>query len=195
MRKIKRVKVLGWRWRRNELRRHSDAVEAWIVLGAWAFATAGGAVAGVAGAQTVAAAQARDEAERGPATAVLLDTVPRGARDVAIGVDYNRVKAKVRWTDAQGTVRAATADVKAGTDVGSTVPVWTDGHGHLTGEPVSPATATARTVVAGMGVGLTGGLFVLAGGRLIRLRVERRATEQWGEEWEQTGARWGRRTG
>jgi len=192
MRKAKRVKVLGWRWRRNELRRHSDAVEAWIVLVAWAFATAGGAVAGVAGAQAVEAAQARSGAEHRPATAVLLGTVPRGARAPAT---YNRVRANVRWTDAQGTVRTATADVKAGTAAGSTVPVWTDGHGHLVDEPASPAVETARMVLAGTGVGLAGGLFVLAGGRLIRLRVERRATERWGEEWERTGARWGRRTG
>ncbi|WP_329241501.1 hypothetical protein OG223_02205 [Streptomyces sp. NBC_01478] len=192
MRKTKRVKVLGWRWRRNELRRHSDVVEAWIVLAAWAFATAGGAVAGVAGAQAVANAQAKDGAERRPAAAVLLRTVPRGARAAA---DYNRVRAEVRWTDAQGTVRTATADVKAGTAAGGTVPVWTDGHGHLVDEPASPAVATARVVLAGTGAGLAGGLFVLAGGRLIRLRVERQATDRWGEEWERTGARWGRRTG
>ncbi|WP_262064445.1 hypothetical protein [Streptomyces sp. STR69] len=192
MRKTKRVKVLGWRWRRNELRRHSDAVEAWIVLAAWAFATAGGAVAGVAGAQAVETAQARSGAEHGPATAVLLGTVPRGGRAPAT---YNRVRANVRWTDAQGTVRTATADVKAGTPVGGSVPVWTDGHGHLVDEPASPAVETARVVLAGAGAGLAGGLFVLAGGRLIRLRVERRATERWGEEWERTGERWGRRTG
>ncbi|MFE2422974.1 hypothetical protein [Streptomyces hokutonensis] len=192
MRRIKRVKVLGWRWRRNELRRHSDAVEAWIVLSAWTFAMAAGTVAGVAGAQTLAAAQARDAAERRPTTAVLLTTVPRGE---GVGAYHNRVKAKVRWTDAQGTVRTATADVKAGTDAGSKVPVWTDGHGHLMSEPPSPSVATARVVAAGAGAGLAGGLFVLAGGRLIRLRVERRATDQWGEEWERTAARWGRRTG
>ncbi|MFF4054888.1 hypothetical protein ACFYZ8_09235 [Streptomyces sp. NPDC001668] len=192
MRKTKCVKVLGWRWRRNELRRHSDAVEAWIVLAAWAFATAGGAVAGVAGAQAVANAQARDGAERRPATAVLLRTVPRGARAAA---DYNRVRAEVRWTDAQGSVRTATADVKAGTAAGGTVTVWTDGNGHLVDEPASPAVATARTVLAGTGTGLAGGLFVLAGGRLIRLRVERRATDRWGEEWELTGERWGRKAG
>jgi len=192
MRKTKHVKVLGWRWRRNELRRHSDAVEAWIVLAAWALATAGGAVAGVAGAQAVETAQARSGAEHWPATAVLLSTVPRGARAPAT---YNRVRANVRWIDAQGTVRNATADVKVGTPVGSTVPVWTDGHGHLVGEPASPAVATARVVMAGTGVGLAGGLFVLAGGRLIRLRVERRATDRWGEEWELTGERWGRKAG
>ncbi|MBK3576424.1 hypothetical protein JHN63_21930 [Streptomyces sp. MBT65] len=192
MRKIKRVKVLGWRWRRNELRRHRDTVEAWIVLSAWTFAMAAGTVAGVAGAQSVAEAQARNAAERRPTTAVLLTTLPRGA---AIGVDYKHVKAKVRWTDAQGTVRTTTAEVKAGTDVGGTVPVWTDGHGHLMSEPLSSSVATARVVAAGTGAGLAGGLFVLAGGRLIRLRVERRATDQWAEDWEQTAARWGRRTG
>jgi len=192
MRKAKRGKVLGWRWRRNELRRHSDAVEAWIVLAAWAFATAGGTVAGVAGVQVVANAQARDGAEHRPASAVVLGTVPRSTRAPAT---YGRVLANVRWTDAQGTVRTGTADVKAGTTVGGTVPVWTDGHGHLVDQPASPAVATARVVMAGTGVGLAGGLLVLAGGRLIRLRVERRATERWGEEWEQAGARWGRRTG
>ncbi|MFI6409876.1 hypothetical protein [Streptomyces sp. NPDC050548] len=192
MRRIKRVKVLGWRWRRNELRRHSDAVEAWIVLGAWALATTAGAVAGVVGAQTLAAAQARDAAERRPTTAVLLSTLPGGG---GVGFDYSRVKAKVRWTDAQGTVRTTTTEVKAGTDTGGTVPVWTDGHGHLVGEPPNPSVATARVVAAGTGAGLAGGLFVLAGGRLIRLRVERRATDQWGEEWERADARWGRRTG
>nr|WSY51049.1 hypothetical protein OG999_13615 [Streptomyces sp. NBC_00886] len=192
MRKSRCVKVLGWRWRRNELRRHSDAVEAWIVLAAWAFATAGGAVAGVAGAEAVEAGQARDAAEHQPATAVLLGTVPRSVRAT---VEYNRVRAEVRWTDAQGTVRTATADVKAGTAVGSTVPVWTDGHGHLVDEPVSPAVETARVVMGGTGVGLAGGLFVLAGGRLIRLRVERRATERWGEEWALAGERWGRKAG
>jgi hypothetical protein len=55
--------------------------------------------------------------------------------------------------------------------------------------------ATARVVRAGTGAGLAGGLFVLAGGRLIRLRVERRAPDRWGEEWELTGERWGRKAG
>ncbi|KPI19048.1 hypothetical protein OK074_1512 [Actinobacteria bacterium OK074] len=195
MRKTKRVKVLGWRWRRNELRRHSDAVEAWIVLATWAFAMAAGVVAGVAGAQAVALSQARSSAERRPGTAVLLDGAPSRVREVATGMYDDHVKAQVRWTDARGTVRIATTDVQAGTAVGSTVPVWTDGHGRLVGAPVSPAEATARAVVAGTGIALTGGLFVLVGGGLVRLRVERRATDRWGEEWARTGERWGPRTG
>lgn len=37
-------KVWLWRWRRNPLRRRSDALEAWIMLTAWAFTVLGGAV-------------------------------------------------------------------------------------------------------------------------------------------------------
>jgi hypothetical protein len=195
MRQSRRVQVRGWRWRHNPLRRHSDAVEAWIVLATWTLATVGGAAAGVAGAQAVDASLARDRAESRPATAVFLGAVPRDVGYVATGLNYDRVQAKVRWTDARGTVRTGTTEVKAGATVGSAVSVWTDGHGHLVSAPVSPAVATARVTLSGAGVALAGGLVVLAGGRLVRLRVERRATERWGEEWERTGERWGRRTG
>lgn len=195
MRRTRRVKVLGWRWRRNSLRRHSDVVEAWIVLATWACATAGAAAAGMVGAQAVDASLARDRAERRPVTAVLLRITPSGSRDVATGLTYDPVKATVRWTDARGTVRTATAEVKAATAVGNAVTVWTDGHGHLVGAPVPRAEATARVTLAGAGIALTGGSVVLVGGRLVRLRVERRATDRWGDEWARTGERWGRRTG
>ncbi|MGQ4431332.1 MULTISPECIES: hypothetical protein [unclassified Streptomyces] len=55
--------------------------------------------------------------------------------------------------------------------------------------------AEHRPATAVLSVGLAGGLFVLAGGGLIRLRVERGATERWGEERERTAERSGRRTG
>ncbi|MGN5377661.1 hypothetical protein ACQ4WX_07880 [Streptomyces lasalocidi] len=34
-----------WRWRSNPLRRHSDVIEAWIILATWVFALLCGAVA------------------------------------------------------------------------------------------------------------------------------------------------------
>ncbi|MFJ9898362.1 hypothetical protein ACIQPR_34000 [Streptomyces sp. NPDC091280] len=195
MRKNRLVKVLGWRLRRNELRRHSDLVEAWIVLAAWSLATAGGVFAGVTGAHSMDAAQARDRAERRPVTATLVDIAPGGARDVTTGAAYGQVKGEVRWSDAHGTVRTGTTVVKAGTGVGGEVRVWTDGHGHLTSPPATRAVATARVVMTGTGAGLAGGLIVLGGGRLVRLRVERRATDRWDEEWERTAERWRRTTG
>lgn len=195
MRKATRV---GWRWRRNPLRRPSDVVEAWIVLVAWAVATAGAVAAGVVGAQAAEQAVERDRAGRRPVSAVLVRTVPGSGRDVVTGIRYDRVRATVRWTDlsdGKSTVRTGTTDVKPTAKKGSRVPVWTDGHGRLVAAPVGAAEATTRVVLAGTGAALVTGLTVLGGGRLVRLSVQRRATEEWGAEWERVGRHWGHTTG
>ncbi|MFL1897784.1 hypothetical protein ACJWDR_01620 [Streptomyces tauricus] len=195
MRKTRRTKVLGWRWRRNPLRRHSDVVEAWVVLVTWVLATAGGVTAGAVTAQGMENALTRSRAERQEVPAVLLETAPAGLRDVTTGATYSRVRAQVRWTDGDGTVRTGDASVRAGTEAGATVSVWTDGHGRLVPEPMRPAEARARGILTGSGVTAFSGLVVLAGGRLVRLRIERRASEQWGEEWARVGPQWGPRKG
>ncbi|GGN48403.1 hypothetical protein GCM10011579_001020 [Streptomyces albiflavescens] len=194
MRKVKRTKVRGWRWRHNALRRHSDAVEAWVVLATWATATVGGAAVGVVGAHAMESAVQHERAGRHSVVAVLLETAPTGVRDVATGVKYDQVKTKVRWTDKDGTVRTAQAAVKAGARAGATATVWTDGHGRLVTAPTSPTEGAARVALAGTGAALAGGFLILVGGLTARLRIERRATERWGEEWDQVGPQWGRKT-
>jgi hypothetical protein len=170
-------------------------LEAWIVLAAWTVATLGAVVAGVVGAQAVQRAVQRDRAERRPVTAVLVRTVPGSGRDVVTGVRYDMVLAKVRWTDADGAVRTGTTKVTPTAGPGSTVPAWTDGHGRLVSRPVAPAEATTRVVMAGTGVALATGALVLVGGRLLRMRVERRATLEWGVEWDRIDRRRGHTTG
>ncbi|MCX5059649.1 hypothetical protein OG895_00335 [Streptomyces sp. NBC_00201] len=195
MRKVRRVRLLGWRWRSNPLRRRSDLLEAWIVLAAWAVATLGAVAAGVVVAQAAQRTVERDRAERRPVTAVLIRTVPDSGRDVVTGARYDRVLAKVRWTDGRGTVRTGSTEVKPATRSGSAVAAWTDGRGHLVTPPVSSTEAATRAVLAGTGVAAVTGALVLVGGRLMRIRVEHRATEQWGAEWERVGRRWGHTTG
>ncbi|MYV44132.1 hypothetical protein GT031_00425, partial [Streptomyces sp. SID2888] len=51
-----------------------------------------------------------------------------------------------------------------------------------------------RIAVSGAGAGAAGGLVILAGGCAVRLRIERRAVEQWGAEWERVGPQWRRTT-
>ncbi|MFD6289525.1 hypothetical protein [Streptomyces sp. NPDC060205] len=189
------TKILGWRWRSNPLRRHSDAVEAWILLIAWAVAVIGGAVAGAVSAQGTENALMRGRAERRAVSAVLLETAPADLVDMTTGAICSRVRAQVRWTDGNGLVRTDRATVRAGTKAGTTVPVWTDGHGRLVPEPMGPAEARARAMLTGAAAAVLGALVVLAAGRLVRRRIERRATERWGEEWARVGPRWGRRTG
>ncbi|MHC3469854.1 Rv1733c family protein [Streptomyces sp. 7R007] len=195
MRKVRRGKVLGWRWRDNPLRRRSDVLEAWILLAAWTVATLAAVLAGWFGAQSVEHAAQRDRAGRVPVSAVLVRTVPGSARDAVTGVRYDRVLATVRWTDGDGRARTGTTEVKPTARAGSTMTAWTDGHGRLVAAPVAAAEATTRAVLAGTGVALVAGVAVLSAGNLVRLRVERRATERWGTEWEQVGRHWGHTTG
>ncbi|MGW3952080.1 Rv1733c family protein [Streptomyces sp. NPDC004752] len=192
--KKKRTKVRGWRWRSSPLRRHSDVVEAWVVLGTWAAAIVGGAVAGSLTAVAVDDVVQRDRAARKPVSALMVSYPASGTRDVATGMRYDQVRAEVRWTDTDGTVRTGETSVKADTVVGTAVTAWTDGGGHLVSGPISSAEAAARAGLTGAGIGLVGGLLVLAGGRLTRLGIERRATEQWGVEWDQVAPQWGRKT-
>ena len=195
MRKVRGCKVLGWRWRDNPLRRRSDVLEAWIVLAAWTFAAVVAAVAGIFGAQLSARAAERDRADHRPVTAVLVRILPGGAPDAVSGVRYDRALATVRWRDGSGTDRTGTMEVSPTSRAGSRLQAWTDGHGRLLSKPVGPAEATTRAVLAGTGAALTAGLLALAGGQLVRLRVERRATEAWGPEWERIDGRWGHTTG
>jgi hypothetical protein len=49
--------------------------------------------------------------------------------------------------------------------------------------------------MAGTGVALATGALVLVGGRLLRMRVERRATLEWGAEWDRIDRPRGHTTG
>jgi len=195
MRKVRGGKVLGWRWQNNPLRRRSDVLEAWIVLMAWTFALIVAVVIGILGAQLAQHAAQRDRAGRTRTDAVLVRVVPGGTRDVVGGVRHDRVLATVRWRDDRGAVRTGTAEVKRALRAGSTVPVWTDGHGRLVSPPAGPGETVTRAVLVGAGAGLAAGLLVLSGGYLVRLRVERRDVERWGTEWDRTDPRRGHTTG
>ncbi|GGJ06778.1 Rv1733c family protein [Streptomyces brasiliensis] len=194
MRKARRTTIRGWRWRRNPLRRRSDVVEAWIVLATWTTALLGSAAAGTAGALAMDGAVRQAQAERHPASAVLVDTLPVTTDGRATGRAHDRATATVRWTDGAGRVRTGDTAVRAGTAPGTRMTVWTGPDGRLVAGPIGPAAAAARVGLAGTGVALGTGLLVMTGGRVVRLRVERRATEQWGVEWDRVGRQQGPRT-
>lgn len=198
MRKARRTKVFGWRWRSNPLRRRSDVLEAWIVLAAWTVAAVASVVAGVVGARVAQHTVDAGRTGRSPVTAVLVRIVPGSGRDVVTGVRYDRVVATVRWSDVRGgaaSTRTGLMNVKPTARPGSTVRAWTDGHGRLVAPPVSAAEETTRVALAGTGAALAAGAAVLTAGCLARLRVQRRATEKWGTEWEQAGRHRGHTTG
>ncbi|MFI6492573.1 hypothetical protein [Streptomyces sp. NPDC050564] len=184
-------KVWLWRWRRNPLRRGSDALEAWIVLVAWALTVLGGLFAGLAATQTVEHGLAQQRAEYRSVPALLTEDAP-DASATETGGDL--VWAKVRWTAADGSPHAGQARVFAGTIAGTSVTVWTDPHGRLVTRPATASQAQLRASLVGVLVGVSAAGVPFVGGRLLRGRLERRRMERWDAEWERVGPLWGRMT-
>ncbi|MGW0209638.1 Rv1733c family protein [Streptomyces sp. NPDC003233] len=183
-----------WRWRRNPLRRHSDVVEAWIVLATWVIAVLGGAAAGLVAAQSADAAFSAREAQVHAVSAVLTDGA---ARTPAYGTGYDdgRVWATVRWTDAQGTVHTDRAKVAPGAPTGSQVTVWTNRAGHVVSAPVTGAAADLQAALTGVLVAPSAGAAVWGAGWVVRSRLIKRRMAEWDEEWKQIGPRWGNLSG
>ncbi|MFE5186198.1 hypothetical protein [Streptomyces sp. NPDC056628] len=187
------TKVRLWRWRRNPLKRRSDVIEAWVVLGVWLLAVLGGVFAGLAAADAVVGSAGRVRAETRQVTAVLV----RDAEDPAAGrvTGDHLVWTKVRWTEPDGTIRTDEARVPPKAKAGGQVQVWTDRHGTVVNEPLSGAETTLHAVTGGLLAGAGAAGLVLGAGWVVRLVMERRRLEQWAAEWERLDTPWGWKTG
>ncbi|MFF4833509.1 hypothetical protein [Streptomyces sp. NPDC001315] len=183
------ARVRLWRWRRNPLRRHSDVVEAWIVLGTWILVLVGGAFAGLTAAQAVDSAFAARRAQVHAVSAVLTDDAAR-TPPAGTGYDDGRVWATVRWTDADGSVHQGRATVVPGAPAGTRLTVWTDPTGRVVAQPASTAEATLQAALTGILVASLTGATVWAGGWLVRTGLVRRRLAEWDEEWKRVGPGW-----
>ncbi|MFJ4828548.1 hypothetical protein ACIP79_01205 [Streptomyces sp. NPDC088747] len=184
-------KGLLWRWRRNPLRRRSDALETWIMLVAWVLTVCGGILVGLAAAQSVERGLAQQRAEWHSVPAWLTQDAagPTPTED-----DADRVWAKVRWIAPDGSVHAGQARVLAGTAEGAAVTVWTDSDGRHVTRPATASEARLRASLVGTLVGVSAAVVPFVCGQLLRGRLERRRLDQWDEEWERFGPLWGRKT-
>ena len=188
----RRLKKRLWRLRSNPLRRHDDIVEAWIVLVMWAVIVVGGALAGLVTFHAADEVFAAQRTERHSVRAVLLtDTPPAssttgGARDL--------IKAKVRWTTADGTRRTGSALVDTGQKAGSKVVVWVDSAGNFTIEPPSSKEATLESAVLGLTATLAFAGLAFGTGAVTRYRLDQRRIDSWDREWQLVGPSWGRKT-
>ncbi|MFF4352999.1 hypothetical protein [Streptomyces sp. NPDC001530] len=188
---VRGPKVWLWRWRRNPLRRRSDALEAWIVLVAWALTVLGGVFTGLAATQSVEHGLAQQRAAWRSVPALLTEDAPDASTTES---GDGLVWAKVRWTAADGSPHAGQARVYAGSTAGTPVTVWTDPDGRLVSRPATASQARLRASLVGILVGVSAAGVPFVGGRLLRGRLERRRMEQWDEEWERVGPLWGRMT-
>lgn len=99
------------------------------------------------------------------------------------------VRAPVRWTQPDGTVRTAVVSVWAGSPAGTTVPIWTTAQGVAT----SSGPATPGEVVASAWLTATG-TFVVAAGLFIAVwKVFTKLVDSircmgWEKEWDEVEA-------
>ncbi|MFI0541481.1 DUF3592 domain-containing protein [Streptomyces sp. RP5T] len=191
-----RTRVRGWRWRRSPLRRRSDVVEAWTVLAVAVLMLLGapliGALVGRWAHDDARAMAAEQRSERHRVRAEVVGTVPDSAPTVQGGRERS-YRVTVRWTEAGGAVRTATARVPAGTDKGEKVDVWFDSRGRSAPAPPDESAIWQHTLVMGAcGAGATT-VVVLLGHSLVRRVAVRHRLAEWERDWALTEPQWTRR--
>ncbi|MCX5435339.1 DUF3592 domain-containing protein [Streptomyces sp. NBC_00063] len=190
---MRRPKPLRRRyWRSNPLRRGQDIVETWIVLAMWVVITLGGALVGVVTAQDAEASFAQLRHDRHSVRVVLVESTTRVMQTVE-GETNRRVRAKIRWTAPDGSVRTGRAPVDSGHEAGSRVTVWLDSNGPFTEKPPAAKAAAVEAGTLGVGAAFAFGGLVSAARRLAQWRLDQRRY-RWGRAWDQVGPRRGRRT-
>ncbi|MGW0712662.1 Rv1733c family protein [Streptomyces sp. NPDC002643] len=188
--------VFGWRWRRNELRRRSDVVEAWTVLVVVFLlvfvAPATGVAVGVWAHGDARAHAAAERAQRDLVSAVVVENAP-AAVPSAHGDKQPLHWVRARWTEPDGGSRTGEAQVPAGTKRGDRADVWLDASGRSV--PAPPTETAVWQHALSMGTCATGGVvaLVLVAHFTVRRIAIRHRLAEWEREWARTGPDWGHR--
>jgi hypothetical protein len=153
-----------------------------FLAGAPVAATAAGHAAFTVGAR---AAYAQRSWHQTPA--VLLASAPS-----SLGNKYG-APVRVRWAAPDGTWRTSTVSVPWGAKAGSTVMVWVDASGRLTGLPLRLSQARGQAMLAALLAPIALGLLLLCAGGLAHYALGRRRMAAWGFDWQITEPRWTKR--
>jgi len=178
---------------RNPLRRRTDRIEAVIRLATLVMLLA------AVPAATLAAGREADhlvlrqvQAQRAAdheVTAVLLQQAPAaGVPDPYTSVQLTSVLA--RWQPPGQPSRTGQVLAPAGARAGSTLTVWIDASGAVTGPPPDHRVIAGDVCVAAVVTCLVTSLLVLGSSTLARRALDRRRLRAWDAEWRVTGPRW-----
>jgi hypothetical protein len=175
----------------NPLRRTADRAETAVLAGLLTAFLAGAPFVSL-GADHWAAAAGR-HTERVQATwhrvpAVLLQDAP-GSAD-AMFADSLEPQVRARWTAPDGSARFGRVPAGGGGRAGTTVMVWADSSGRVTGVPVQHAVLADEAVQAAVLASAALALLLLAAGRLARRGLDRQRLAAWQADWSATGPQW-----
>jgi hypothetical protein len=101
--------------------------------------------------------------------------------------------ALARWTAPDGAVRAGEITVQPGATAGSTVKVWVDRSGRITGSPMQGSDVTANVIVATAATVVAVGILLLTAGATAHHILASKRLVAWDEEWRATGPKWSHR--
>ena len=122
-------------------------------------------------------------------TAVLLrQASPTGVPDPYTSIQMTLVLA--RWQLPGHPARSGQVLAPAGARAGSTVQVWVDASGAVTGPPPDHRVIAGDVCIAAVTTCLVTGLLVLGSSALARRAVDRRRLRAWDAGWRVTGPLW-----
>ena len=175
---------------RNPLRRPADRAEFAVVALLLVAFLAGVPLTAVATVRWAAASGLRTErAQAGwhQVSAVLLHDAPAPAGSLSFPVPWPQVLA--RWASPAGP-RTGMLDVRPGTRAGSTVEVWIDRSGRLTGAPVEAADLARRVLVAALAAPVALLVMLLVLWAYAGIFLDWRRMAAWDSDWAVTEPQW-----
>ncbi|WP_329296505.1 hypothetical protein [Streptomyces pseudovenezuelae] len=187
-------RVLLWRWRRNPLRRRSDLAQAWIGLGLFLAVLAALPAAVLWAGHTAhrhhTATAQKQKADWRHTSAVLVRDAPRHPEPGSHEARKTLYPATVRFTDPRGQTRTAKADVEPDLTAGSTVRVWVNAEGSITGPPLTTEQIRDRVIGSALLAAMAVPLLGAAAYGYAHRRLERHNLARWDTAWAETAPRW-----
>lgn len=183
----------GMRPDNNPVRRRSDRLETFLFAGSIVVAAAAApfAVPAAADASHDAAvhAQALERTTTHEVRAILLQRAADGGNGYA---PASQVLAQASWPAPGGVMRSGMVTAQAGAAKGSSVLIWTDPKGNLTGPPLDAGQITGQADLAGAAAAGGLALLLLTETVLVRRILDRRRMSAWDADWAVTEPQWNR---
>jgi len=177
----------------NPLRRRTDRVEAAIRLATLLVLLAAVPIVTLAAARqadhlALRQAHAQQAADHQVSAVLLRQAPPTGVVDPYTSTQMTLVLA--RWQPPGQPARSGQVPAPAGARAGSTVQIWTDASGAVTGPPPGQRVITGDVCVAAVMTCLVTVLLVLGSSALAQRALQRRRLRAWDAEWRTTGPLW-----
>lgn len=180
-----------WRPDGNPLRRTADRAEAIVIMVLLLIVLAGAPLAALAVGHGVSASSARAERTESSwrqVPAMLVRDAPRLAH--AHGQANIEPLVPARWTAPDGTPREGKVYAPSGARARSTVMVWTDSSGQMTGVPMQPSVAGAQAALGASLAAIMVGALAGCAWLIVHRVLDRRRLSAWDSGWAETGPQW-----